>query len=137
MISNSKVECRPNGLKELSAKVSFSINKEEEGKEEEVFWVPHKGDATDYVTMEEENLTEDLVELRLAEEEFRRAEMVEKVAMVGRKSDKLKVEEEKKLESDFDKLLTAPLHSASSSIHNSLHLISAFLVVLSLLRRGN
>ena len=126
------MECRPNGLKELSAKVSFSINKEEEGKEEEVFWVPHKGDATDYVTMEEENLTEDL-----AEEEFRRAEMVEKVAMVGRKSDKLKVEEEKKLESDFDKLMTAPLHSASSSIHNSLHLISTFLVVLSLLRRGN
>ena len=69
--------------------------------------MPHKGDATDYVTMEEENLTEDLVELRLAEEEFRRAEMVEKVAMVGRKSDKLKVEEEKKLESDFDKLMTA------------------------------
>ena len=133
------MECRPNGLKELSAKVSFSINKEEEGKEEEeeVFWVPHKGDATDYVTMEEENLTEDLVELRLAEEEFRRAEMVEKVAMVGRKSDKLKVEEEKKLESDFDKLMTASLHSASPSIHKPLHLISAFLVVLSLLRRGN
>ena len=117
--------------------MSFSINKEEEGKEEEVFWVPHKEDATDYVTMEEENLTEDLVELRLAEEEFRRAEMVEKVAMVGRKSDELKVEEENKLESDFDKLMTASLHSASSSIHNSLHLISAFLVVLSLLRRGN
>ena len=117
--------------------MSFSINKEEEGKEEEVFWVPHKGDATDYVTMEEENLTEDLVELRLAEEEFRRAEMVEKVAMVGRKNDELKVEEEKKLESDFEKLLTASLHSASSSIHNSPHLISAFLVVLSLLRRGN
>ena len=132
------MECRPNGLKELSAKVSFSINKEEEGKEEEeVFWVPHKEDATDYVTMEEENLTEDLVELRLAEEEFRRAEMVEKVAMVGRKSDELKVEEENKLESDFDKLMTASLHSASSSIHNSLHLISAFLFVLSLLRRGN
>ena len=131
------MECRPNGLEELSAKVSFSINKEEEGKEEEVFWVPHKEDATDYVTMEEESLTEDLVELRLAEEEFRRAEMVEKVAMVGRKSDELKVEEENKLESDFDKLMTASLHSASSSIHNSLHLISAFLVVLSLLRRGN
>ena len=49
----------------------------------------------------------------------------------------LKVEEEKKFESDFDKLMTASLHSASSSIHNSLHLISAFLVVLSLLRRGN
>ena len=119
--------------------MSFSINKEEEGKEEEeeVFWVPHKEDATDYVTKEEENLTEDLVELRLAEEEFRRAEMVEKVAVVGRKSDELKVEEENKLESDFDKLMTASLHSASSSIHNSLHLISAFLVVLSLLRRGN
>ena len=131
------MECRPNGLEELSAKVSFSINKEEEGKEEEVFWVPHKEDATDYVTMEEENLTEDLVELRLAEEEFRRAEMVEKVAMVGRKSDELKVEEENKLESDFDKLMTASLHSASSSIHNSLHLISAFLFVLSLLRKGN
>ena len=131
------MECRPNGLKELSGKVSFSINKEEEGKEEEVFWVPHKEDATDYVTMEEESLTEDLVELRLAEEEFRRAEMVEKVAMVGRKSDELKVEEENKLESDFDKLMTASLHSASSSIHNSLHLISAFLFVLSLLRRGN
>ena len=137
MILYSKVECRPNGLEQLSAKVSFSINKEEEGKEEEVFWVPHKEDATDYVTMEEENLTEDLVELRLAEEEFRRAEMVEKVAMVGRKSDELKVEEENKLESDFDKLMTASLHSASSSIHNSLHLISAFLFVLSLLRRGN
>merc|ERR1712004_789708 len=106
-------------------------------EEEEVFWVPHKEDATDYVTKEEENLTEDLVELRLAEEEFRRAEMVEKVAMVGRKSDKLKVEEENKLESDFDKLMTASLHSASSSIHNSLQHISAFLVVLSLLRRGN
>ena len=133
------MECRPNGLEQLSAKVSFSVNKEEDGKEEEeeVFWVPHKEDATDYVTMEEENLTEDLVELRLAEEEFRRAEMVEKVAMVGRKSDELKVEEENKLESDFDKLLTASLHSASSSIHNCLHLISAFLVVLSLLRRGN
>ena len=118
--------------------MSFSINKGEDGKEEEeVFWVPHKEDATDYVTKEEENLTEDLVELRLAEEEFRRAEMVEKVAMVGRKSDELKVEEENKLESDFDKLTTASLHSASSSIHNSLHLISAFLVVLSLLRRGN
>jgi len=135
----AQVECRPNGLKELSAKVSFSINKEEEGKEEEeeVFWVPHKEDATDYVTKEEENLTEDLVELRLAEEEFRRAEMVEKVAVVGRKSDELKVEEEKKLKSNFDELMTASLHSSSSSIHNSLHLISTFLVVLSLLRRGN
>ena len=125
------MECRPNGLEELSAKVSFAISEADEDaakeKEDEVFWVPHKSDATDFV--------EDMVEQRIAEEEFRRAEMVEEVAAVGRKNTGFKVEEEDK--NSFDGLMTAPFHSASTSSIPSLSpLIFSLLALFSLLR-GN
>ena len=70
--------------------MSFAISDADEDaakeKEDEVFWVPHKSDATDFV--------EDMVEQRIAEEEFRRAEMIEEVAAVGRKNTGFKVEDE-------------------------------------------
>merc|ERR1719234_156540 len=139
----SKVECRPNGQEELSAKVSFAISEKEseedaakeDKKEEEVFWVPHQSDATDdYVTEDkDEKEDEDMLELRLAEEEFRRAEMVEEVAAVGRQNTDFKVEEE--IGSNFDHLI---LRSAASSSLQSLYpLTFALLVLVSLLQRGN
>ena len=120
------MECRPNGLEELSAKVSFAISEADEDaakeKEDEVFWVPHKSDATDFV--------EDMVEQRIAEEEFRRAEMIEEVAAVGRKNTGFKVEDE----NSFDGLMTAPFHSASTSSIPSLSpLIFSLLALFSLL----
>ena len=124
------MECRPNGLEELSAKVSFAISDADEDaakeKEDEVFWVPHKSDATDFV--------EDMVEQRIAEEEFRRAEMIEEVAAVGRKNTGFKVEED---ENSFDGLMTAPFHSASTSSIPSLSPIIFSLLALFSLLRGN
>ena len=123
------MECRPNGLEELSAKVSFAISEADEDaakeKEDEVFWVPHKSDATDFV--------EDMVEQRIAEEEFRRAEMVEEVAAVGRKNTGFKVEDE----NSFDGLMTASFHSASTSSIPSLSPIIFSLLALFSLLRGN
>merc|ERR1711990_1021620 len=83
----SQVECRPNGQEELSAKVSFAISEAiSEGatkeKEDKVFWIPQLTDATDYVNEDEEQ--------KMAEEEYRRAETVEEVAVVGRKNTNLK-----------------------------------------------
>ena len=124
------MECRPNGLEELSAKVSFAISDADEDaakeKEDEVFWVPHKSDATDFV--------EDMVEQRIAEEEFRRAEMIEEVAAVGRKNTGFKVEED---ENSFDGLMTAPFHSSSTSSIPSLSPIIFSLLALFSLMRGN
>ena len=98
-------------------------------KEDEVFWVPHLSDATDYASEDE-----DMLELRIAEEEFSRAEMVEEVAAVGRQNTDFKVEEE--TDSTFDGLMTASLHSSSSS--SSSPLTFSLLVFLSLLLlRGN
>ena len=82
------MECRPNGQEELSAKVSFAISEAiSEGatkeKEDKVFWIPQLTDATDYVNEDEEQ--------KMAEEEYRRAETVEEVAVVGRKNTNLKV----------------------------------------------
>jgi hypothetical protein len=127
----TQVECRPNGQEELSAKVSFAISEANENaakeKEDEVFWVPHQSDATDYVSEDEDE------ELRMAEEEFSRAEMVEEVAAVGRQNTNFKVEEE--IESTFDGLMTASLHSSSSSLSP---LTLSILALLSLLLlRGN
>ena len=123
------MECRPNGLEELSAKVSFAISEADEDaakeKEDEVFWVPHKSDATDFV--------EDMVEQRIAEEEFRRAEMIEEVAAVGRKNTGFKVEDE----NSFDGLMTAPFHSASTSSIPSLSPLIFSLLALFSLMRGN
>ena len=123
------MECRPNGLEELSAKVSFAISEADEDaakeKEDEVFWVPHKSDATDFV--------EDMVEQRIAEEEFRRAEMIEEVAAVGRKNTGFKVEDE----NSFDGLMTASFHSASTSSIPSLSPIIFSLLALFSLMRGN
>ena len=123
------MECRPNGLEELSAKVSFAISEADEDaakeKEDEVFWVPHKSDATDFV--------EDMVEQRIAEEEFRRAEMIEEVAAVGRKNTGFKVEDE----NSFDGLMTAPFHSASTSSIPSLSPIIFSLLALFSLLWGN
>ena len=123
------MECRPNGLEELSAKVSFAISDADEDaakeKEDEVFWVPHKSDATDFV--------EDMVEQRIAEEEFRRAEMIEEVAAVGRKNTGFKVEDE----NSFDGLMTASFHSASTSSIPSLSPIIFSLLALFSLMRGN
>jgi len=125
----TKVECRPNGLEELSAKVSFAISEADKDaakeKEDEVFWVPHKSDATDFV--------EDMVEQRIAEEEFRRAEMVEEVAAVGRKNTGFKVEDE----NSFDGLMTASFHSASTSSIPSLSPIIFSLLALFSLLWGN
>ena len=124
------MECRPNGLEELSAKVSFAISEADKDaakeKEDEVFWVPHKSDATDFV--------EDMVEQRIAEEEFRRAEMIEEVAAVGRKNTGFKVEED---ENSFDGLMTAPFHSASTSSIPSLSPLIFFLLALFSLLWGN
>ena len=129
------MECRPNGQEELSAKVSFAISDASEDaakeKEDEVFWVPHQSDATEYVSEDEEE-DEDMLELRIAEEEFRRAEMVEEVVAVGRQNTNFKVEEE--MDSAFDGLMTASLHSSSSSLSP---LTFSLLVLLSLLLRGN
>ena len=123
------MECRPNGLEELSAKVSFAISDADEDaakeKEDEVFWVPHKSDATDFV--------EDMVEQRIAEEEFRRAEMIEEVAAVGRKNTGFKVEDE----NSFDGLMTASFHSASTSSIPTLSPIIFSLLALFSLMRGN
>ena len=123
------MECRPNGLEELSAKVSFAISEADKDaakeKEDEVFWVPHKSDATDFV--------EDMVEQRIAEEEFRRAEMIEEVAAVGRKNTGFKVEDE----NSFDGLMTAPFHSSSTSSIPSLSPIIFSLLALFSLLRGN
>ena len=123
------MECRPNGLEELSAKVSFAISDADEDaakeKEDEVFWVPHKSDATDFV--------EDMVEQRIAEEEFRRAEMIEEVAAVGRKNTGFKVEDE----NSFDGLMTASFHSSSTSSIPSLSPIIFSLLALFSLMRGN
>ena len=123
------MECRPNGLEELSAKVSFAISEVDEDaakeKEDEVFWVPHKSDATDFV--------EDMVEQRIAEEEFRRAEMIEEVAAVGRKNTGFKVEDE----NSFDGLMTASFHSASTSSIPTLSPIIFSLLALFSLMRGN
>ena len=111
--------------------MSFAISETSENaakeKEDEVFWVPHQSDATDYVSEDEDE------ELRMAEEEFSRAEMVEEVAAVGRQNTNFKVEEE--IDSTFDGLMTASLHSSSSSLSP---LTSSILVLLSLLLlRGN
>jgi len=130
----TQVECRPNGQEELSAKVSFAISEDSEEdaakeKGDEVFWVPHQSDATDYVTEDED---EEMLELRLAEEEFRRAEMVEEVAAVGRQNTDFKVEEE--IGSNFDHLI---LHSDSPSLKSLSPLTFTLLVLVSLLLRGN
>jgi hypothetical protein len=127
----TQVECRPNGQEELSAKVSFAMSEANEDaakeKEDKVFWVPHQSDATDYVSEDEDE------ELRMAEEEFSRAEMVEEVAAVGRQNTNFKVEEE--IDSTFDGLMTASLHLSSSSLTP---LTCSFLILLSLLLlRGN
>ena len=111
--------------------MSFAISEASEDaakeKEDEVFWVPHQSDATDYVSEDEDE------ELRMAEEEFSRAEMVEEVAAVGRQNTNFKVEEE--IDSTFDGLMTASLHSSSSSLSP---LTLSILVLLSLLLlRGN
>jgi len=138
----TKVECLPNGQEELSAKVSFAIRDASEDaakeKEEKVFWVPHQSDATDYISEDrnEENEEEEMLELRMAEEEFRRAEMVEEVASVGRQNTGLKVEEE--IDSTFNGLMSASLHSSSaSSLHSLYPLTFSLLVLVSLLLRGN
>ena len=128
------MECRPNGQEELSAKVSFAISEDSEEdaakeKGDEVFWVPHQSDATDYVTEDED---EEMLELRLAEEEFRRAEMVEEVAAVGRQNTDFKVEEE--IGSNLDHLI---LHSDSPSLKSLSPLTFTLLVLVSLLLRGN
>ena len=137
-----QVECLPNGQEELSAKVSFAIREASEDaakeKEDKVFWVPHQSDATDYISedRDEENEEEEMLELRMAEEEFRRAEMVEEVASVGRQNTGLKVEEE--IDSTFDGLISASLHSSSaSSLHSLYPLTFSLLVLVSLLLRGN
>ena len=110
--------------------MSFAISEADEDaakeKEDEVFWVPHKSDATDFV--------EDMVEQRIAEEEFRRAEMIEEVAAVGRKNTGFKVEED---ENSFDGLMTASFHSASTSSIPSLSPIIFSLLALFSLMRGN
>ena len=106
--------------------MSFAISETSENaakeKEDEVFWVPHQSDATDYVSEDKDE------ELRMAEEEFSRAEMVEEVAAVGRQNTNFKVEEE--IDSTFDGLMTASLHSSSSSLSP---LTLSLLVSLSLL----
>jgi len=139
----SKVECRPNGQEELRAKVSFAISEEEseeaaakeEKKEDEVFWVPHQTDATDdYLTEDKEKEDKDMLELRLAEEEFRRAEMVEEVVEVGRQNTNFKVETEE-IGSNFDHLILSS--AASPSLQSLYPLTFALLVLVSLLRRGN
>ena len=137
-----QVECLPNGQEELSAKVSFAIRDASEDaakeKEDKVFWVPHQSDATDYISEDrnEENEDEEMLELRMAEEEFRRAEMVEEVASVGRQNTGLKVEEE--IDSTFNGLMSASLHSSSaSSLHSLYPLTFSLLVLVSLLLRGN
>ena len=109
--------------------MSFAISEADEDaakeKEDEVFWVPHKSDATDFV--------EDMVEQRIAEEEFRRAEMIEEVAAVGRKNTGFKVEDE----NSFDGLMTASFHSASTSSIPSLSPLIFFLLALFSLLWGN
>ena len=119
--------------------MSFAIRDASEDaakeKEDKVFWVPHQSDATDYIG-EDGNEEEEMLELRMAEEEFRRAEMVEEVASVGRQNTGLKVEEE--IDSTFDGLMSASLHSSSaSSLHSLYPLTFSLLVLVSLLLGGN